>query len=313
MPLPFDGRLGDLTVRDLDGDGRSDLLYSEGDSVETAMNLGGGTFSPPREVAHGGWLGAVGDFSDDGRPDLVLLLTDSSLALFVGDGSGGFRDAGPIYSENVGSRLVTGDFDGNGALDIGVVTASTPTFAVFLGLGGGRFRMPVFSSPVPKYTRATAVDLDHDGREDLVWSGTDYIGLVSGVVFSNGDGSFRRGYGLGGGWERFVAAWPADVNGDGNPDFVKQDAFEIQPFSIVVDLTDRTGNVVSTVKSPAAGGPDVPEIAIADFDGDGLLDVAWAGTEGLAVVKGDGAGGPETSPPRRRGGTRRRPTSTATA
>ena len=167
MPLPFGdtGLGGRFGVRDLDVDGRPDLIWVDGIEVRTSKNLGNGTFAPPQPVALGGGNFALGDFDGDGVPDLALG-RGSSLVLLLGDGALGFREAGQIFDGAV-RELVTGDFDGSRALDLGLFNGASPAFGVLLGDGRGHFQPPVLSSPFP-HSRATAVDLDHDGRDDVV-------------------------------------------------------------------------------------------------------------------------------------------------
>ncbi len=82
---------------------------------------------------------------------------------------------------------------------------------VLLGNGDGTFQVPV-SYPVGPLNSVTSVDLNGDGKLDLV---TGQSGRV-GVLLGNGDGTFRAPVNYTGG----VSATSGDFNGDGKLDVV---------------------------------------------------------------------------------------------
>lgn len=312
-PLPFGPQGGPgrpLGVLDLDGDHRPDLVWVDDAGVRTSRNLGNGEFAPPRTAAAGGDEFVPGDFDADGAPDLVLG-RERRLHSLLGDREGGFHEAGLVF-EGSFSAPTAGDFDGDGALDLVFVSYSaTDNLAVLRGDGRGGFRQPVFGTFVRETSSLVAVDLDHDRRDDLVWWGPQYPqGGLAGVEFSNGDGTFRPGYVVDGGWRMSFRVTPADVDGDGNPDLVVQDRFELGSFKLTVRLLDGSGRIRSTVASPSFHGlvlpnANLPNLAVADFTGDGVLDVAFVSAASLLVAKGDGAGvfGAPVSYPARQGPT----------
>jgi len=77
-----------------------------------------------------------------------------------------------IASYDVGARpvaIATGDFNGDGALDVAVANSSDGTVSILIGVRGGRFR-PGAGSPFPagrEPADVDAADLDRDGDIDL--------------------------------------------------------------------------------------------------------------------------------------------------
>lgn len=146
--LPLYATVHGLVARDFDGDGRLDLAGA-GD-VQPGSGLGGlgvllgrgdGRFDrvrvqPPTTV----FALAAADFTLDGRPDLVTLpfeggLLRSGADLFVGAPGGRFTWAGEP-SVSVGqqaTRVVTGDFDGDGRPDAVAVTEAADAVTVLRG------------------------------------------------------------------------------------------------------------------------------------------------------------------------------------
>ena len=90
-----------LLATDWSGDGRPDLLArkSDGGLLMYRGNARGGFATGTGETIGSGWGGftallAPGDFSGDGKKDLLARQSDGSLLLYRGNGDSGFAAAG---------------------------------------------------------------------------------------------------------------------------------------------------------------------------------------------------------------------------
>jgi hypothetical protein len=129
-------------------------------------------------------------------------------------------------------------------------------------------------------------DFNGDGITDLV------VANLGGVLLGNGDGSFRApdSYPTGLG-TYFVSV--ADFNGDGILDLAVANSGKIYT-GIGGNLSVLLGNGDGTFRAPAnyATGDLVACVAVADFNGDGILDLAvhnqYSNDVSVLLGKGDG-------------------------
>ena len=151
--------IADVSVADVNQDGRLDILLANQTSgeVEVILNQGAAGFGPPTLYRAGIGLSAVSAASDT-----------TPLSLTSQEGTVG----------------VAGAPTSGGPPDIVALNAGSDTIGVLDGLGGGRFANPI-SLPTTGPTLAVA-DLNDDGNADLAILGPD--GLT--IWLGNGKGGF---------------------------------------------------------------------------------------------------------------------------
>jgi hypothetical protein len=185
------GRVADVQVADLNGDGKLDLVVAVfGWRSGAILYLENRTTDWKRPAFHRTVLdrraGAIhvpiGDIDGDGHPDIVGLISQEHecVVASLGDGKGGFRRETiyqaphPAYGSS-GIQLV--DLDGDGDLDVlytnGDVLDPPYLLKPYHGVQWleNRGAFPFIHHPlVVQYgaTRALAVDLDGDGALDIV-------------------------------------------------------------------------------------------------------------------------------------------------
>jgi hypothetical protein len=189
-------------------------------------------------------------------------------------------DAGPVQS-------TTGDFDGNGTLDLVVVCGSSATASVLLGDGAGGFTagpsLAMASTPVGNTPYDVASGhFDVDGLLDLVFA----AGTSLQVRFGIGGGEFGPAATLSLAFSA-TAVEAADFDGDGDLDLAAALAFSP---TVSVFLGDGAGTF-----APAPSSPAISAMAMTtgDFDGDGVLDIALStaiAAPNLAILLGTGTG-----------------------
>jgi hypothetical protein len=225
---------------------------------------------------------AIGEFTGDGRPDLITADTDAgTVSVLPGHGDGTF-DA-PINSPAGTSPgpMATGDFNKDGKTDLAVLDYSAGVL-VLLGHGDGTFGAPTNANPGTHLKAIAVADLNGDGNADLV--ATDGGGNVVDISLGHGDGTF-------GAVTPFATPpGPAgvaegDFNGDGKPDLV------VAAGSAVGVLLGHGDGTFAAPITAAAQGPS--SVAVGDFNGDGRLDVAVdmatnSGSLGVLMGNGDG-------------------------
>ncbi len=300
-----------VAVGDFNGDGVPDLAVANfgSNNVSVLLGNGDGSLRAARNFVAGSFpvSVAVGDFNGDGVPDLAVanqgappLFLDGGVSLLLGNGDGSFQ---AVRNFAAGTRPVfvaVGDFNRDGVQDLAVANfGSFPdpgNVSVLLGNGDGSFRaarnFAAGSSPV-----SVAVgDFDGDEVQDLAVANSGLLpdpGNVS-VLLGNGDGSFRaaREFGAGSG-PRCVAV--GDFNGDGKPDLAVASA---TPHNFVVSVLLGNGDGTFRAAVNYGAGRDPRSVAVGDFNGDGVQDLAVANQAappfflggGVLVLLGNGDG-----------------------
>jgi hypothetical protein len=201
------------------------------------------------------------------------------------------RDYGP------GADLVrVADVNGDGIPDLVELNLYSYTINIMLGNGDGTFRAGRTFKPnlsFPYSSGLAALDLNGDGKIDLVITGAANGFGGIGVCFGNGDGTFQQPIFYPAGTDESTGALVmGDFNGDGIPD-----AVITGEYSGVWLLIGKGGGVFSPgVLTPAppqgASGAAGGRLAAADFNGDGYLDlaVAFSFPSGFMVLLGNGNG-----------------------
>ena len=296
---------------DFDGDGTDDIvIVSEGGRIDIGFGAGDGSFreGPLMQDIWNPVCVRAADLDQDGRMDLAVANhTNAVLSLYYGEPNGTFSDAVLIPCDELTSRVTTCDLDADGRLDLVVATEASHQLVVVRSAGPRGFTplekydieadirdlestdvngdrrddiialtsagLELFLAKDAGLVRATSVaaigtrlavaDVTGDGQVDAVIGGPGTL-----LLAGNGDGSFMPA--------RTLSTAPTvevalpDLDLDGDPD-------------LVLALADRT---VSTAVNDGAGGFDMPEgipvlsdptsLAIADWTGDGRVDVAIA-------------------------------------
>lgn len=217
-----------IAAADFNKDGKIDIvvaLDADNPSLVLLLGNGDGTFTNTGAFGDVGYFSqqsgfAVGDFNDDGNPDFAYA-NGFGLTVWTGDGAGHFTKAYANNSMDTLLAVTTGDFNGDGKLDLAVITSNDTELGIFLGDGYGGFRLAwrMKVDPNPGGSNLVVGDLNGDGKPDLVMA-TNLPSLVPFMVFlGKGDGSFQpASLNLPRGGFRSVAV--ADLNGDGLLDVV---------------------------------------------------------------------------------------------
>ena len=272
--------------------GIQDLIVGDTGSSNVFVMLGNGdgTFQTAVPYATTGRPLAVGfgSFTRDGKIDIITLaeLGCNCVEVLPGNGDGTFGSAvvTPVPYSITGFQLVTGDFNGDGKLDVAVPGqfGTANQVDILLGSGDGSFRPNGFYPVSVDPLSVAAGRFNADDRIDLA-VGNLLSNSVS-ILLGNGDGSFQQAidYDSSG-----FATWVAvgDLNGDGKQDLaVSNLGSPSNPFagSITVLSGHGDGTFSSGLDYPA--GEDLNYVAIGDFNGDHMPDLVAVDTQGNAVI-----------------------------
>ncbi|MCA9708667.1 MAG: VCBS repeat-containing protein [Myxococcales bacterium] len=266
----------------IDGDDIDDLLVDDcGPSVSLFGGTPSGVFETPLTVATGATThsSSLLDLDADGLEEVMLLGSDDAgvAVLSVAERSGESTFAPPVISPLTGLPPGSSpdgfgifDADGDRLPDALVVAGSAPAGLVVLhGQPGLRFGDGHDVSPPDLVLGwATPRDLDGDGRDEVL--AADFEGQALVILALEDERLVEHGRTEVPGLMPGPVAL-ADLDGDGRLDLVRVDAEAAELHAWL----RRRGDRFAGFTGPTAIDLDVPadQIALADVDGDGALDV----------------------------------------
>ncbi|MDD4617066.1 MAG: FG-GAP-like repeat-containing protein [Alphaproteobacteria bacterium] len=296
---------------DFNGDGKTDIAFWSGTSIWTYRSKGDGTFTETSSTITIGalsappstnWASFSGDLNGDGKYD-VAFASGNSIYAFLSKGDGTFTQVKSTVANNNSSpptknwQPVSGDFDGDGLLDLGFFGGTS--IRTYRSKGDGTFKETgqtftgtSLGSP-PNLWASTPGDFNSDGLTDVSF----IKGKVNQTFLSTGDGTFRvvsttNGNTLSSPYAQSWLPFSGDFNGDGRTDI----GF-IGGSSLWTYLSKGDGNFKETGTTFTGGNLSVPPSTSwvslnGDFNGDGKSDISFFSNRTLYVFLGK-SGGPE--------------------
>ncbi len=216
--------------------------------------------------------------NSDDRLDLLVVGGERVFSL-QGLGDGHFDVVGSVPAGEHAVDLASSDLDEDGVNDLVVANHDTDYVTLLFGVAGGGFevrassRFEVNVSPHPHAVRLS--DIDGDGHVDLLVD--DRRAEAIRLYLGAGHGRFAKFTRISVGGDPYRGMSLVDINGDGETDLLTPN-----PDHVAVLIGDGLGGFAQdTTLHPGFG----PFSAIAaDFNGDGLTDVAAASGEGRGAL-----------------------------
>ncbi len=167
-----------ITVADLNGDGRLDLVIADKGSNDVSILFNkpmGDSFTfvpgPRLEAGSGPIATAIANVNPDGVPDLLVADSGSNQVLLLqGIGGGFFNDQNPTVFPvgTTPTELLVGQFTGGSGLDLVTVNSGSNNVTLISGLGSAETQTQTISSGGVDPTAAFAVPLSGNGLDSLV-------------------------------------------------------------------------------------------------------------------------------------------------
>jgi hypothetical protein len=223
-----------------------------------------------------GWVTAVNPGPGGSTSNVVFFgITRPTSSVALGTPASSNAGSSPFY-------VGTGEFNGDGKLDLIVANLASNDISVFLGNGDGTFQAAV-NYVTGSAPRSVGVgDFNGDGKLDMAVANNNNVS----VLLGNGDGTFQPAvnYAAASGGQSVAVG---DLNGDGKLDLVVANN---QSNNVSVLLGNGDGTFQAAVNYPAGSGAS--SVAVGDFNGDGKLDVTVAnfGTDNVSILLGNGDG-----------------------
>ncbi len=317
-----------VAIADLDGDGIPDLAVADSltHSVSLWKGSGNGQFTlfskspitlPPG--TSGPYVIATGDLNGDKKIDLIVVVKEA-FYVYLGQGGGGFGPPTVYMPLNNGQIPVLGplfvaDVNGDNAPDVivgseGGLSGTVPY--VFLNSNDGTGTLNQTTLPNGSLNFFTLADMNNDGYPDLIGattSGTLQVLLNDHTgVFTAATSTYTLTAYDG---PNFAVIAAADFTGDNQIDIavVGSSSGKIALWILAGDghggftTPAATPQVLQSlvtlgVRAPTLGNAVNVNLVAADFDGDGIVDLAFAtvqqvanGQGVLVALKGTGGGG----------------------
>jgi hypothetical protein len=281
-----------VAVGDFNGDQKLDVAVADcgnnGDCYNTngvvSVLLGNGDGTLQAAVNYAAGVGPVQVVAEDLNGDGILDLATAnqpgpaqdlhgSASVLLGNGDGTFQLQQQYAAGLSPSSIVVADFNGDGQMDFGVISAAQEVVGIYLNQGGGVFSLPTLLYGAGGATAAVTADFNQDHNADIaVTGGSTLFGtnFVS-VLLGNGEGAFPStpvNYPTG---DNPSSAAIADLNHDGKNDVVVANEYD-------ADIGVYLGNGDGTLQTPVtyATGGDPSWVTVADLNGDGSPDIVTA-------------------------------------
>ncbi len=301
---------------DFNNDGREDLMVTRYTSAPGLLYLssGDGTYQAPMNLPQGVSpnFAAIGDFNGDGKLDFASAgASGSQMRIYLGNGNGTFQAAKTVAdSTSSGERIeaiVAADVNHDGKTDLVELVAPTiggnHILQVWISNGNGSFTAGQrIANVVGGDFGAYAGDFDGDGKPDIAMVYADKGPATVQVYYGDGAGHFGS---------PFEITDPnnyddsnlrlVDINNDGRSDLVSS-AFIygvsgtsqfLPKLAVFSGNSNRTLSYSNITTSQCPGS-----VAVADFNGDGINDLAYsegsctaASTSNFVIRPGTGSGG----------------------
>jgi hypothetical protein len=268
-------------------DSRNFLTEGADGLVSVLLGHGDGSFGPASDFAIGGFNPTsvgVADLNGDGKLDLAVTASNGDgsipfVSILLGDGNGAFGAPAQFLVGSDPKSVVIGDFNHDGKLDLAIANNLSDNVSILLGDGTGNFNTATnFPVGSPGPSSIAAGDFNGDGNLDLaVANSGSGIGSTTSILMGDGTGAFGPPtdfvVGSSGSAQPYSVA-VGDLNCDGKLDLAVANINETNVSVLIGTGTGTFDAALNFLVGNQGSGPI--SVALADFNGDGKLDLATA-------------------------------------